>query len=414
MRRAFLTYAIVCAIVGVCSVVAGAAPLTGDESKPESRFPGLPQISAPAYVVHDARDDTVIASRGEAEKRSIASLSKLMTALIVAEHTDGTESISVTKAMVGNTEGSGIGLEAGKAYDIEELLKVMLVYSANDAAVALATYVGNSESRFVEMMNDKARDLDMNSTTFRTATGLDITTPANVSTAHDLLLLTKASLKEPRVREAVQLKSTTVKLPGKGRETYYNRNPFIASYPGVTGVKTGYTDRAGHSIIVRYRNKAKQNDIYVVLLGPKSEALRNSEGRKLLDWSRMMRPKITFTESGEQLGSVPAHGIKKVVPIFAETTVTGYVAAGAKLREELVIPDILTPPLKEGDFVGTFTVYANDRKVGSTKVYVAHDVRIPPYFSRIRTHSRNWREAWDVGVDMTEKRGKKIADYWGF
>jgi D-alanyl-D-alanine carboxypeptidase (penicillin-binding protein 5/6) len=183
----------------------------------------------------------------------IASLTKMMTALVVADRVRGRARAKITKEVLAYT-GSGVGLlPRGKKVEVRTLLYGLLLPSGNDAAIALALRAAGSQARFVALMNRRARSMGLVCTRFSSVSG--IKDAGNHSCAPDLAALARAVLREPRLAKIVGTRSAVLPFPIKGRKLYlYNNNPLLRSgYKGTTGVKTGYTDAAGRCLVATAR-----------------------------------------------------------------------------------------------------------------------------------------------------------------
>lgn len=188
--------------------------------------------------------------RHEPERRlPIASVTKMMTALLVAERTRPRDPVAITPEALAYT-GSGVGLlPKGRRAQVETLLYGLLLPSGNDAAIALAQHVGGTVPRFVRMMNARATELGLGCTRFASPSG--IVDDGNWSCAPDLALLARELLREPRLARIVRTPLATMPLPIRGGKVWLaNHNPLLrAGYPGVDGVKTGFTDAAGRCFV---------------------------------------------------------------------------------------------------------------------------------------------------------------------
>jgi serine-type D-Ala-D-Ala carboxypeptidase (penicillin-binding protein 5/6) len=202
-----------------------------------------------AGILFDVRSGRVLWRLNPTRRLAIASLTKMMTALVVVERRGPHERVKITR-QARHTAGSAVGvLPRREKVQLEALLNGLLLVSGNDAAVALAQHTAGSVSGFVRMMNERARQLDLSCTRFTSPHGLQ--DGGNHSCAADLATLARVDLHMRRVRRVVRRKRAIVKFPIKGRRLFlYNNNPLMRSgYPGVTGLKTGYTERAGRSIV---------------------------------------------------------------------------------------------------------------------------------------------------------------------
>jgi len=220
--------------------------------------PGLVQIHfrhpPRAGLLFDVRTGRVLWQLDPTKRLPIASLTKMMTALVVVERRDAHERVRIT-ARARHTPGSAVGvLPKHKKVQLEALLNGLLLVSGNDAAVALAQHTGGSVRGFVRMMNERAGELGLSCTHYTSPHGLQ--DAGNHSCAADLATLARVDLHLRRIRRIVGRQRAILKFPIKGGRLFlYNTNPLMRSgYRGVTGLKTGYTDRAGHSIVATARH----------------------------------------------------------------------------------------------------------------------------------------------------------------
>jgi D-alanyl-D-alanine carboxypeptidase len=207
----------------------------------------------------------------------IASLTKIMTALLTVERSHPNDPVRITKAAL-NYSGSGVGLlPRGKRVRLETLLNGLLIVSGNDAAIALAVHLAGTQKRFVAMMNRRARDWGLECTHYVSSHGLE---NGNRSCARDLAVLARLAMAEPRIRRIVRRRQVVFHFPIKGHKLYlYGHNPLMrAGYPGTIGLKTGYTSAAGSCFVGVVRRGGRT--LGVVLLNSRDPA-RHAE--KLLN-----------------------------------------------------------------------------------------------------------------------------------
>jgi len=207
----------------------------------------------------------------------IASLTKIMTALLTVERSHPDDPVRITKAAL-NYSGSGIGLlPRGKRVRLESLLNGLLIVSGNDAAIALAVHLAGTQRRFVGMMNRRAREWGLDCTHFASSHGLE---DGNRSCARDLAVLTRLAMAEPRIRRIVRRRQVVFRFPIKGHKLYlYGHNPLMRmGYPGTIGLKTGYTNAAGLCFVGVVRRHGRR--LGVVLLHSRDPA---KHAAKLLD-----------------------------------------------------------------------------------------------------------------------------------
>jgi serine-type D-Ala-D-Ala carboxypeptidase (penicillin-binding protein 5/6) len=231
-----------------------------------------------AGLMFDLRTGRVLWRLDPTRRLPIASLTKMMTALIVVERRGPHERVRIS-ARARHTPGSAVGvLPKHRKVQLEALMNGLLLVSGNDAAVALAQHTGGSVRGFVRMMNERARQLGLACTHYTSPHGLVDT--GNRSCAADLATLARADLHMRRLKRIVRRDRAIVKFPIKGGRLFlYNNNPLmLGGYPGVTGLKTGYTDRAGHSIVATA--KRGRIELGVVLLHAYNIA---DQSEKLLD-----------------------------------------------------------------------------------------------------------------------------------
>ncbi len=198
-------------------------------------------LSAEKAIVLDAATGRVIFEKNADAQSLIASTTKIMTALVVAEQCNVLDRMRIPKEAVG-IEGSSMYLQEGEILTIQELLYGLMLHSGNDAAVALAIYCGGTVEGFAELMNDKARALGMTGTHFANPNGLDA--PDHYSTARDMAVLTAYAMNNPIFRQTVATKTVTV-----GQRYLRNHNKLLWQVEGADGVKTGYTRAAGRILV---------------------------------------------------------------------------------------------------------------------------------------------------------------------
>jgi serine-type D-Ala-D-Ala carboxypeptidase (penicillin-binding protein 5/6) len=254
---------------------APATPPSEGEPAPAVRLSGVDafhiHLRRPprAGLVFDVRTGDVLWRHEPLRVLPIASLTKIMTALLTVERSHPNDPVRITKAAL-NYSGSGVGLlPRGKRVRLETLLNGLLIVSGNDAAIALAVHMAGTERRFVAMMNRRARDWGLDCTHFASSHGLE---DGNRSCARDLAVLTRLAMAEPRIRRIVRRRQVDFRFPIKGHRLYlYGHNPLIRmGYPGAIGLKTGYTFAAGRCFVGVVRRGGRT--LGVVLLNSRDPA----------------------------------------------------------------------------------------------------------------------------------------------
>lgn len=227
------------------------------------KIPAMPRsLSASGMLLVDVRSGQVLLQKHPDQKRPMASLTKIMTALLILERHKLSDIASVPK-IVADVRGSTIGVKTGELFSIEDLLKALLIPSANDAAYALAITDAGSVAGFVERMNLRARSLGLKNTHFTNPAGLD--SEDQYSTARDLSRLTITALKNSDFRRIVRTKSAMIATNSGAQFDLRNTNELLGKDHHVFGVKTGTTSGAGECLIVLFEEKKRE--YLLVLLG---------------------------------------------------------------------------------------------------------------------------------------------------
>ena len=242
-----------------------------------------PELSSIAYAVYDGDYGYLVLEKNAYQRRSIASITKVMTLLVAVELVEegklGLDDVVTASAKAQSREGTQINLRAGDELTVEELLYATALVSANDAAVALAEHVAGSEADFTSLMNAKAEELGLKDTHYVDCTGLLSIFSNNYSTAFDQARLLQAALEH-------DLLATILATPSYVIQSYdrkiKNSHPLL-ELEGVEGGKTGATTPAGHTLITACKRQEKR--LILVVLGARSREVRNQENEALLNWS---------------------------------------------------------------------------------------------------------------------------------
>ena len=328
------------------------------------------EITAKSAVLMDAATGKVLFEYNADEALPPASVTKVMTLLLVFEAIDSgalalTDMVtaSETAASMGGTQ---IFLEPGEKMSVEDLIKSVVISSANDAACALAEHIAGSESAFVAKMNARAKELGMNNTNFENTNGLDDTTKNHVISARDIAIMSRELMKHEKIFDYTTIWMDTVR---NGEFGLSNTNRLLRIYSGCTGLKTGSTSKAKFCISAT----AKRGDLSLiaVVMGSPTRDERNALAAKLLDFG--FANYAMFTEKEAPLAEITlTGGIKNTLKIKKE----GYSAllekseiAGIKAVTEL--PESVAAPVKKGDTVGTVTYKCGETVIG--KAYIVAD-----------------------------------------
>jgi serine-type D-Ala-D-Ala carboxypeptidase (penicillin-binding protein 5/6) len=335
-----------------------------------AQVPAPPEIAARAYLLLDVTAQQVLAEKDADAAVEPASLTKLMTAYLVA---DALKSKKLTLAQrlpvserAWRMPGSRMFIDPKMQVPVEDLIKGMIVQSGNDATIALAEGVGGTVERFVELMNQQARLLGMKATQYRNPEGL--TEAGHTTTARDLSILATRLMRDfPNFVPYYAIKR--YRLEGTPAANDANRNLLLFRDPTVDGLKTGHTNAAGYCLVATAKRDFPNmpgRRLLSVVLGADSENARANESQKLLNWGYTAFDAVRLLEPA-QPASTPRvwKGAAATVALGRQDGLVVAVASGSvgKLRTEVVRPDPLIAPIVKGAPIGTLKVFQGDRVV---------------------------------------------------
>ena len=349
--------------VAVAAILAAAAaPASAAESPP--RVP-----NAQAAIVVDARDGTVMFAKRPDAERSIASTTKLMTALLALEQAKP-DDVFTAPAYNAMPAESRINLRPGEQMTVHDLLEALLLESANDAAVTLAEGVSGSRAAFVEDMNARAAELGLEHTSYANPIGLD--EPGNHSSARDLATLTRVLLRHPRFAEIVDMPEAELESGVRPR-VVENRNDLVASYPWVSGVKTGYTADAGN-VLVGAANGPGGVRVISVVLGEPTEGGRDQDTLALLRWGLARFHRVRVLDPRRMLAQADIRYRDSTARLVARRAAVLTIRDGEHIRRRVKAPDEVEGPLEAGVRVGTVTVLLDGRPARRVALVTAEEV----------------------------------------
>ena len=238
----------------------------------------IPIINARHAVVIDRNSSQILYGKNEFEKCKMASTTKIMTAIVVIENSNLSDIVTISKKSA-NTGGSRLGLSQNDKISVENLLYGLMLKSGNDAAVALAEYVGGNIENFINLMNKKAENLNLSSTHFVTPHGLD--DENHYTTAFDLAILANYALNNTTFSKIVSTKSYTITINGNIKQLD-NTNELLGNFEGIYGVKTGFTNGANRCLVTAC--KRGELDVICVVLGCDTKKDRTQDSIKLLNY----------------------------------------------------------------------------------------------------------------------------------
>jgi D-alanyl-D-alanine carboxypeptidase (penicillin-binding protein 5/6) len=353
-------------MLAVAALVIAAAPGPAAFAA-ESPPPRVP--TAQAAIVVDAVDGTVMFAKRPDAERSIASTTKLMTALLTLEEAKPGD-VFAAPAYSAMPAESRINLRAGERMTVQDLLEGLLLESANDAAVDLAENIAGSREAFVDQMNERAAELGLDHTSYANPIGLD--EQGNYSSARDLATLAHTLLQNRRFARIVDSPEATLES-GSHVRVVENRNDLVADYPWVNGVKTGYTTNAGN-VLVGSAARGPRRRVISVVMGEPTEAARDADTLRLLRWGLDRFSRVRVVPRGRTLARADVKYRDEQARLVARRGVVVTVRDGQHLNRRVRAPDELDGPVAKGKRVGSVTVLVDGRRVRRVALVTAEKV----------------------------------------
>lgn len=322
----------------------------------DAQDPAAPEVAAPSAVLIERETGTVLYARGETERRPPASVTKVMTLLLIAEAVDSGElaldDMVTASERAASMGGSQIWLEVGEQLSVSDMIKCVAVVSANDCAVALAEHLCGSEAAFVERMNRRAEELGLENTQFTNCTGLFDDT-AHYTCALDIAVMSRELLGHEWIKDYTTIWMDSVR---DGASELTNTNKLVRYYEGCTGLKTGYTSTAMYCLSASAERDG--TEYIAVIMHAESIESRNKDASALLDYG-FANFRLCPLTSGEELPDV-------AVELGTEAYVTPvYDGGGAVLLRtkdaqgltwSLDLPESVAAPVRAGERLGTLTL----------------------------------------------------------
>lgn len=363
MKRAVSVIMIVSLISAFCAAITLKAPAAEYGAR----------VNAKSAILMDAATGEVLFEQNSDEALPPASVTKIMTLLLIMEAIDSGKyslsdevQISENAASMG---GSQVYLAPGETMSVEELIKCIVIASANDAAVALAEYTCGSEESFVKAMNDRAKELGMKNTSFENTTGLDDTVTNHKTSARDIATMSRELLKHTKIKDYTGIWMDTIR---NGAFTLTNTNRLIRFYNGATGLKTGSTAKALFCMSATAQRDGLE--LIAVIMASPTRDERNIEAQKLLNWGfanyASYRNYAGTVENLNVTGSTSErftgyyNGFCATVP----KADIGRVEAARELK------DIYAAPIREGEKIGRIVYSLNGKTIGEEDIYAKETV----------------------------------------
>ena len=333
-----------------------------------------PPFYARAVLVADGTTGEVLYAYNADARLPIASITKVMTALVALERVRPDEIVTVGRRAPAVGEAS-IGLREGEQLPVRDLLAAALIPSANDAAYALASYVGEgSADRFVELMNARAARLGLSNTHYVRPDGLDVA--GHYSSARDIFELARVAMRKPLFRKLVRKRAITI----SGGRRVYTRNDLLRSFPGTIGVKTGQTEGAGWSEVAAATRDGVT--IYAVLLGGPSRAQRDEDLEELLSWGFDQYGRVKLIDESRTYATVAVPFSRRRLRLVPAAPMSTVVRLGRPLVERVVAPVMVRLPVRYGDSLGRVCVTV-EKRAYCRRLVAADSVAAPGVVRRL-------------------------------
>ena len=339
---------VVALVVGLLPIRAGAQPA---------------QVSAKSAILMDAATGTVLYEQNAHEKLAPASVTKVMTMLLIMEAIEdgriGWDDMVTTSEAAAGKGGSQVYLKVGETMTVTDMLKSIAVSSANDCACAMAEHIAGSEEAFVELMNQRAVELGMADTHFVNCTGLDDGPDASshLTCAYDIAVMSRELLvKHPKIKEFTTIWMDTIR---NGAFGLANTNKLVRFYPGATGLKTGFTANAGYCLSAAAQREGME--LITVVMGSETSQDRFAACKQLLDYGfanyALITPEVQSGQVSVKLGNAPyANAAPTEDPrLLIDRSQRGSVTTEISLDEQV------SAPVSKGQRLGTLTVHAGQQ-----------------------------------------------------
>ena len=352
-------------------------------------------LTSPAAILAETDTGTIIFEKNADERREVASITKLMTALLVLEALDRgdvklSDSVQVSQNAAA-MKGSQALLDANATYSLEDLLRTTIMASANDSAVALAEYLCGSEEAFVARMNARAQELGMTNTMYVNCTGYP--KEGQYTTARDVCTLCCEVAKHPKYHEYSSIWIDKLTHPGGRVTDLTNTNRLVRFYEGCDGFKTGSTDAAKYCLAATASKNGMR--LVAIVLGTPVSQTRFNEARAMLDYGFANYQRLAIANKGDLLGeSLPVRGgSADAVDLALGSGLSMLLKNGQQsgLRLELSLPEYVDAPVQQGDIIGTVNVLMNDQVIAKLNCVAASNVPRPGFIEGLYRILENWR-----------------------
>lgn len=347
-------------------------------------------------IIMEAETGKILYSKNETEQKAPASVTKIMTMLLTLEQIDkgklSFDDIITASEHAKEMGGTQINLDVGEKMSVYDLLMSVAVASANDSAMALAEHIGGSESGFVNMMNNKAKELGMENTNFVNPHGLPVDN--HLTCAKDIAIMTRELLKYEKTEEFIGTKIYPIR-EGENEYKMRNTNNLLWSYQGCVGGKTGYTQDAGYCMSVVAKRDGMT--IIAVVMGEKTSKDRTADLEKMLDHAFMTYDLYEIDLENIKKNKIDVeYGDTKQVKIKVENTEVPkqVIIKGSqpKIEQKTKLDKSVKAPVKKGQKVGQITTYMNGEEIYSTNIIACDNVNKRSFIKSLEMIFKNMIE----------------------
>ncbi|TCN22978.1 D-alanyl-D-alanine carboxypeptidase family protein [Mesobacillus foraminis] len=341
----------------------------------------------------------ILYEKNSNEKLPPASMTKIMTMLLIMEALDEgrlkfDEKVR-TSEYAASMGGSQIFLEPGEEMTVEEMLKGIAIGSGNDASVAMAERLAGSEEEFVKMMNAKVKELGLKNTTFKNPTGLPTT--EHYSTAHDMALMAKELLKYEKITQFTGKYEDYLREDTDEKFWLVNTNRLVRFYPGVDGLKTGFTNQAKYCLTATAQKDGMR--VITVVFGAPTSKSRNAQVTKMLDYAFSQYQSHPMFKKGHSVGSVPvSKGKEKRIEAVTSERISLLTKKGESIdnvEQKITMKKSLKAPIQKGDEVGTLRLIQDGKTMVESQLVASKAV-----------NEANWWQLYKRAFGMFSRAGQ--------
>lgn len=367
IKRIIALFLCLCSVFLLLSPQISALPADTDNSAPNFNF------DCKSAILMEAGTGRVLYEMNADEALPPASVTKVMTLLLVMEAIDqgkiAYSDMVTASAHACSMGGSQIYLEEGEQMSVEDMIKSVVIASANDAALALAEHVAGTEESFVKMMNDKASELGLTATHFENTNGLDDSVQNHVTSARDIAIMSRELIKHKKITDYSSIWMDTIR---NGEFGLTNTNRLVRFYKGATGLKTGSTAKAKFCITATAERDGMS--LICVIMAAPTRDIRNAAASSLLDWGfanyGVYKSEARAIQPVRVIG-----GVRTSCSVaFGEFSCVVNKSDISKINSEIEMPESVAAPIKNGDRVGRVVYKLGDKEIGSADIIACEDV----------------------------------------